>query len=213
MFGITTLRRTQISKRQHGGAIVLIVGPSGAGKDSVIAFARSELADDPSVVFARRLITRRDDGIEEHEPCSDEDFAAAEAAGDLALSWRAHGIAYGIRKSIACEIANGRIVVANVSRRVIPAGLALAPCSLVVQLTASPKVLAYRLAQRGRDSEDDIAARLARDVPLPELGRRLLTIDNDGPIERAGAAFLEALLTLARTLQKRHARNDPESRA
>ena len=114
------------------GAIVLVVGPSGAGKDSVIAFAQQPLGRDPRFVFARRLITRAVDGTEDHEECSQDGFEAVEAAGCLALSWRAHGTAYGIRHSALRDIDCGRIVVANVSRRVVLQGVRLAPRGLVV---------------------------------------------------------------------------------
>jgi ribose 1,5-bisphosphokinase len=194
---------------RHQGAIVLVAGPSGAGKDTVIAFARARLADNPRFAFARRLITRKVDGIEQHEACSDATFLAAEAAGDLALSWRAHGIAYGIRRSTVDEVERGRIVVANV----VPAGLALTPRALVVYLTASPSVLARRLEQRGRETAADITARLAREAPLLDVTASVVTINNDGPIEQAGGAFLRAILKLGETSQKRHAGDDAEPRA
>ncbi len=178
------------------GAIVLVVGPSGAGKDSVIDFARRMLESNARFVFARRLITRAVDGTEDHEACSHQAFAAAEAAGSLALSWRAHGTAYGIRNSTVREIDSGHIVVANVSRRVIAAGVRLAPRALVAHVTASPDVLARRLQSRARETAADIAGRLAREAPRLDIGAPMLVIDNDGPIEKAGAVFLAALIEL-----------------
>jgi ribose 1,5-bisphosphokinase len=118
-------------------------------------------------------------------------------AGELALSWRAHGTAYGIPRSIVCEIDHGRIVIANVSRRVIADGLRLAPRSLIAHVTASPEVLAQRLHGRGRETASDIAARLNREAPQLDYGEKLVTINNDGPIEQAGSTFLKALLALA----------------
>ena len=181
----------------RNGAIVLVVGPSGAGKDSVIDFARQPLERVPRFVFARRLITRAVDGTEDHEPCSQAAFEAAEAAGSLALSWRAHGTAYGIRNLTVREIDSGRIVVANVSRRVIAAGVRLADRALVVRVTASPEVLACRLQSRGRETAADVAARLARKAPPFDSAAPMLVINNDGPIEQAGTALLEALIKLA----------------
>lgn len=204
---------TDIKNTRNPGAIVLVAGPSGAGKDTIIAYARTLLAHDPQFVFARRLITRQaTDDIEAFERCSEENFKAAEAAGCLALSWCAHGTAYGVRNTELRGVDIGRIVVVNVSRRVIPSGVALAQCAMVVHLTASPDVLARRLKQRGRDSEADVASRLARDVPLPEFEAPLVTIINDGSIAQAGNAFIKALLALADTLQKRQAGNDAEPR-
>lgn len=202
-------------QREHGddrrkGAIVLVVGPSGAGKDSVIAFARRALDGDPRFVFARRLITRAVDGTEDHEACTDADFENLEAADALALSWRAHGTAYGIRNTVRHEIDAGRVVVANVSRRVVPAGILLAPRALVAHVTASPAVLADRLRQRGRETADEIAGRLAREAPLPQVAGRILTLNNDGPIEIAGSALLHALRELAAASPERRACDDAE---
>lgn len=176
------------------GAIVLVVGPSGAGKDSVISHARKCLAGSGRYVFARRLITRPVDGSEDHEACTPAEFEAAEGAGELALSWRAHGTAYGIRGSVRHQLADGQIVVANISRRVIRAGLLLATRALVVHVTASPAVLAQRLQLRGREAPATIEERLSRAVQLPSFDSGLLlTLDNDGPIDKAGSLLVQAL--------------------
>ena len=183
---------------RHQGAIVLVAGPSGAGKDTVLSYASTRLASDARFVFARRLITRvAASDAEDYEACSQDTFDAVSAAGGLALCWRAHGSSYGIRRSIVNEIGHGRIVIANVSRRIIADGLRLAPRSLIVHVMASPEVLARRLHGRGRETASDIAARLYREAPQLDYGERLLTINNDGPIEQAGSSLLKALLALA----------------
>jgi ribose 1,5-bisphosphokinase len=40
------------------GALVYVMGPSGAGKDSVLGRARAMLSTDLPIVFAHRYITR-----------------------------------------------------------------------------------------------------------------------------------------------------------
>ncbi|MEX2643187.1 MAG: phosphonate metabolism protein/1,5-bisphosphokinase (PRPP-forming) PhnN [Acetobacterales bacterium] len=177
------------------GTLFLVVGPSGAGKDSLIAGARARLADDPSVRFVRRAITRAADaGGEDHEAATPEEFARQRAAGAYALSWEAHGLGYGIPGNVGADLAAGRNVVANVSRGVIDDARERFDPLRVVAVTAPAAVLARRLAERGRETERDIAARLARaGYAMPE-GEDVEVIENAGALEDAVARFT-ALLT------------------
>jgi phosphonate metabolism protein PhnN/1,5-bisphosphokinase (PRPP-forming) len=175
------------------GTLVLVVGPSGAGKDTLMEAARVALADDPQVLFARRLITRRGGLGEDHDSCDLASFEAAERAGALALSWRAHGLAYGIPAGVLAELAAGRTVVANVSRAVIPQAEKIAGNVLVLEVTASAPVLAARLAGRGRESAGDIEARLAREAPVVVTTARHVVVRNETSVEAATRAFVAAL--------------------
>ncbi|HET8996896.1 MAG TPA: phosphonate metabolism protein/1,5-bisphosphokinase (PRPP-forming) PhnN [Acetobacteraceae bacterium] len=168
--------------------LVLVVGPSGAGKDTLLDAARRTLAGDPRVRFVRRVITRpADAGGEDHEAVSDAAFAAR----DFALQWQAHGLRYGIPVEIAEDLAQGRTVVANVSRTVIAEAARRFPVQ-VIEVTAPPEVLAARLATRGREPAADAAARMARNVPLPE-GVPLIRVLNDGSIAQGAERFVATL--------------------
>jgi phosphonate metabolism protein PhnN/1,5-bisphosphokinase (PRPP-forming) len=171
--------------------LVLVVGPSGAGKDTLLDAARVALADDPRFRFVRRVITRpAEAGGEAHEPVTEAEFATRA----FALSWQAHGLRYGIPADIETDLAAGRVVVANVSRGVIAEAARRFPVR-VIEVTASADILAARLASRGRETAADVAARLARSVPIPD---RIIveTVMNDAAIETGAARFLAAL-TLA----------------
>jgi len=168
--------------------LVLVVGPSGAGKDTLLDAARTALADDPRFRFVRRVITRpADAGGEVHEAVTEAAFAAR----TFALAWQAHGLRYGIPADITADIAAGCVVVANVSRGVIAEAAARFPVR-VIEITAPPDVLAARLATRGRESAADTAARLARNVALPD-GFPVETVMNDATVETGAARFLAAL--------------------
>lgn len=174
------------------GVLVLVVGPSGAGKDSLLAGAHALLQDDPHFRFVRRVITRpADAGGEEHEATDRAAFAARRAAGGFALHWHAHGLDYGIPSDIAADIAAGRTVVANVSRTVINEARARFPTRVVV-ITAPRGVLAQRLAARGRETAADIAERLSRAAPEP-TGPDVETVLNDTTLEAGIARFVAAL--------------------
>ncbi|MBN9559751.1 MAG: phosphonate metabolism protein/1,5-bisphosphokinase (PRPP-forming) PhnN [Alphaproteobacteria bacterium] len=172
--------------------LVLIVGPSGAGKDTLLDAVRAALADDPRFVFARRCITRpADAGGEAHEALSEATFEARRAAGEFALWWRAHGLFYGIPADIERDLAAGHVVIASVSRSVI-AQAASRYAVRVVEITAPKAVLAGRLAQRGREDASGISQRLSRQVELPE-GVEAVRVMNDGSIEQGTARLLDAI--------------------
>jgi ribose 1,5-bisphosphokinase len=176
------------------GLLVLVVGPSGSGKDTVLAGAAAILAKDPRFRFARRVITRPA-AQEDSETTDVPTFLARRNQGCFALNWEAHGLHYGIPADIAGDIAAGRVVVANVSRSVLADAAARFP-SAVIEVTAPPSLRADRLARRGRETAADIAERLARDVPRP-AGLHALTVINDGSIDAGVATFADCLRRLA----------------
>ena len=174
--------------------LVLVVGPSGAGKDTLLDGARAALGGDPLFVFPRRDITRpAEAGGEDHDPIDEAQFAVREAAGGYALTWRAHGLAYGIPADIADDLALDRTVVVNVSRAVLDAARARFGALRVLVVTASPEILARRLSQRGRESAADIAQRLARAEAIPVTGDDVVVVQNDGTPQEGVARFLAAL--------------------
>jgi phosphonate metabolism protein PhnN/1,5-bisphosphokinase (PRPP-forming) len=168
--------------------LVLVVGPSGAGKDTVLGLARHALAGDPRFRFVRRVITRpADAGGEDHEAVSEAEFGERR----FALSWGAHGLRYGIPLDVVDDLARGIVVVANVSRGVIAEAAAAFPVR-VIEVTAPTEILARRLAVRGRETADDVARRLTRDVTIP--GDVVVdTVVNDGTPEDAADRFVTAL--------------------
>jgi len=172
--------------------LVVVVGPSGAGKDTLMARARAALAGDAAFRFVRREITRPTDaGGEDHVAVSIAEFSARRAGGAYALAWEAHGLGYGIPADVGVDIAAGRVVVANISRAVIAEAAVLFP-TLVLEITAPAEVLAARLAARGRETSADIAARLARAVALPD-GVHVARVMNDATPEEGAARVLAVL--------------------
>jgi ribose 1,5-bisphosphokinase len=146
------------------GRLILVVGPSGAGKDTLIGLAKVACADDPDVVFPRRVVTREASTSEDNEQLSPDAFRQALAHGEFAVHWEAHDHSYALRRAIEDDLRTGRTVVANVSRMVVEAMRHAYARVVVVSITAPPDVLAERLSARARGSDGQIEHRLRRAV-------------------------------------------------
>ena len=180
-----------------GGTLVLVVGPSGAGKDTLIDAARAHFTGDARVAFCRRFITRRDQTSESHVPVSVDEFWRMAEAKEFFLAWEAHGLSYGIGADALAALREGRTVVANVSRRVIGEARARWPRTRVIQVTAHTDVLRERLASRGRETADGIGTRLKRAEKIPlEAAAWLTEVDNSGDLAEVVARF-NALIAAA----------------
>jgi thymidine phosphorylase/ribose 1,5-bisphosphokinase len=180
------------------GSLVLVVGPSGVGKDTLISGARQALDNDKRFVFVRRLVTRAAQAEgEDHDSVGPQTFRQMEAAGRFALSWDAHNLRYALPLSLDTDLALGKIVVANVSRHVVAQAMEKYPACAVVLITAEISCRAERLVRRGRESGDQITARLAREsAPVPP-GVSPIIIDNSGPLAIGVTAFVMALRMIA----------------
>lgn len=178
------------------GTLFYVVGPSGAGKDSLMGYARARSQDlGRSVVFfAHRYITRpAEAGGENHVAVSRAEFARMRELGLFALDWESHGHAYGIGREIELWLARGASVVMNGSRGHLPEAARSFPDLCVVSIEVSPHVLRSRLEARGRESARDIDARLARAGEYAVIHPRLARIRNDGELAEAGDRLLRVL--------------------
>lgn len=173
------------------GRLIAVVGPSGVGKDSIMA---AVVAADPTFKLVRRVITRAPGlGGEEYDAISVEAFKDAAKRGEFAVHWGAHGLFYGIPRTVLDDIKAGTACFANLSRSALSDAAAMFKSMTVLHLTASPEILASRLAARGRESDEEIAKRLAQaDKPLPD-GLDIITINNDGALVDTVQAVLAAL--------------------
>ena len=173
------------------GRLFFVVGPSGAGKDTLLSGA---VAADPRLYWVRRVITRPESaGGEPFEGVTQAEFDTRQARGDFALHWQAHGLHYGVPHTELGALAAGGCVLVNGSRGALMQAQAAFPGLLVIHITAPLTVLAERLAARGRESRAEVEARLARsDLGLPD-GVAAITISNDASPAEGVARLLQAL--------------------
>ena len=175
------------------GTLVVVVGPSGAGKDSVIGYARERLAERSDILFVRRVVTREATAdAEDHDSLSEADFAAAEREGRFAVSWQANGLSYALPRSVTEHVGLGGTAIANGSRGAIVDIRAAFANVIVVGLTARPEIIAARLSARGRETAEEIGRRVERGLKLGAYGQDI-TIDNSTELRTAGDALISII--------------------
>jgi phosphonate metabolism protein PhnN/1,5-bisphosphokinase (PRPP-forming) len=132
---------------QSAGQLVYVVGPSGAGKDSILSWLEAHGAGALRMVRARRTITRPNvPGAEAHEAVTAEQFEQLVSSGVLAMHWVANGCSYGVRASELAALASGAVVCVNGSRAYLPQAQTLFPGMAVLAISAPETRVAPALA-------------------------------------------------------------------
>lgn len=178
--------------------LIVVVGPSGAGKDSLLTWLRASLIAKQTMHWARRTITRpAQPGGEDHESLDKAEFAQIEQAGGFALHWSANGLDYGVRHAELLPLVQGKWVMLNGSRAHLSDHAQLFPGMTVLHITADMDVLRQRLQSRGRESHDAIEARLHRSVELViPASCRLIEVRNNKTLDHAGVQIVSSLQLL-----------------
>ena len=175
------------------GRLFFFVGPSGAGKDSLLRWVQQRLPD-RDMVFARRIVTKPAQSGDMHEAVDTAIFWNLAAAGQFAMQWQVDGVSYGVRRSIEADLQAGFDVLVNGSREYVPQLQQLYPQAQVVWIEADVALLEERLAARGRESGAALLRRISRASQFPPLEtQQVIRIDNSGEIETAGQRLLELL--------------------
>lgn len=195
------------------GWFVAIVGPSGAGKDTIMNAVHEVLKNNPEFLFVRRIITRKaginsfndhdetsqNIGNEDNIGVSLEKFFELSQKASFSLQWFAHGIHYALPIGIVDEVHKGKIVIANVSRAELEHAKELFGKVYVIEINAPIEILKERLLGRKREKITDIEERLKRaNIPihLPE-GAKYCYIDNSGNVKSAVDKMLSVLQSLS----------------
>ncbi|CAD0184738.1 Ribose 1,5-bisphosphate phosphokinase PhnN [Ruegeria sp. THAF57] len=172
--------------------VIAVVGPSGVGKDSVM---EALVVRAPGILRVRRVITRpKGKEGEDFDRVAEDAFQHMVADDAFILHWSAHGLNYGVPRSIETFRQTVDAVLVNLSRAVLLRAQEVFGDLIVISLTADPEVLAQRLASRGRETTAEQERRLARaETNLPEGLVKVFEVDNSGPLDQTIDTILNRL--------------------
>lgn len=180
--------------------ILLVVGASGVGKDTLLSQAKKKLLGQPGFYFIRRYVTRLPDDYEDNFFVDLPAFDLLKASGFFVAQWQAHGNFYGIpRSEIPLGIDSSSTVIMSVSRKVVPEIEQRFSRVITVNITVHPEIRRQRLLSRGREDVCTIEKRLARNVTLE--ARCLVNFENSAPLEVASKRFIKMLRKMAEAPQ------------
>ena len=146
------------------GTLYIVAAPSGAGKSSIV---NAVLARDPNICLSISFTSRKPRPGERHAEhyhfVSREEFEGMVAAGDFFEHALVHGDWKGsARQSVEPQLASGKDVLLEIDwqgarqvREKVPDAVS------VFILPPSRQALEQRMRNRGQDSEEVIAQRLA----------------------------------------------------
>jgi ribose 1,5-bisphosphokinase len=114
------------------------------------------------------------------------------------MAWEAHGLSYGVGAEIGLWRRSGLTVVVSGSRAHFLAELTTAVDVVPVMISADPDEIAKRIAARGRERSEAITERIRRGQDFAVAHPGLVTIDNSGPLERAGLRLADLIIAASR---------------
>lgn len=173
--------------------LIYVMGGSGSGKDTLLRHVRAMSTPGDRLLVAHRYITRPSGADEASVALTEEEYARREDLGCFALSWRSHGLSYGIGVEIDAWMAAGVTVLVNGSRAYLPQACARYPGLCAVEIIVNARTLKQRLTARARESGQAIEDRLARAVATFDVPAdcAYVTLDNNDAPAQAARKLLE----------------------
>ena len=172
--------------------LILLVGPSGSGKDTLLRAARKRFNGSHDLGLVRRYITRPPDGNEDNYYVDNTCFKLLKHSGFFVSDWQAHNNEYGIaHHALANGTAHGKLL-CSISRGAITDFEQHYGDVTVLLVTAPMGLLKKRLTGRDRENDKDIEKRLQR-ATRPVEARKLITFDNSASLEKSQSDFITLL--------------------
>jgi len=170
--------------------IILIVGPSGVGKDTLLRYAKEKLSTKYN--FVERYITRKPDSNESNFYIDEYAFEILKHNSYFISSWNAHENSYGIAKKF---ILNG-VNIVSISRSKIKDFEKNYDSVYTINISISKESLKERLLLRGRENIDEIEKRLSRTYSKIDA-TNLIEFDNSTSLDESKKRFYKLLTNIA----------------
>ena len=183
--------------------VVLVVGPSGSGKDSLLRGARQYFGEGGSLGFVRRYITRPPDESEDNYYIDQTAFSLLKQLNFFISTWQAHGNHYGIpchALASSGSLKGYDLLLLSISRSAIVDFEQRHDTVTTIQIMVKEDVLRERLESRGRENNLEIRQRLER-AQQTVVARDLITFDNSADLDRSRVNFNILLEKLAPAIE------------
>ena len=184
---------------EYSGQLFLIVGNSGSGKDALLneVLTRWPASARP-IQIPQRYVTRPAHKSEPFASVTSEEFAELKQQGKFCLTWHVYGADYGVPAAVLDWLKEGRVVIVNVSREIIPRARQLVKNLKVIFVAVPLEISLQRISARKRESEDDpgFKQRLARAKANQTLAEADIVVDNSVPLDEAAERLLKYMLSV-----------------
>ena len=177
------------------GKLVLVVGNSGSGKDSIIKGVKERYPSDlRKLCLTQRYITRPRSDTEDNISVTPEVFKIMSLQGEFVLEWHIYGLDYGVHIEIDEWLKKGHPVLVNVSRSIVKKARKIYQNIVVVFIDVPFEISLKRVKERARESGVRLEERILRARQNQDIPDADFIVDNSGDLEDAINEFLSYLI-------------------
>jgi len=194
------LWKWELMKKNFPGKLVLVVGNSGSGKDSIISGVVKRFPSNlKEIHLVRRYITRPVSETEDNIAITTEVFKKMSIQEKFALEWHIYDLDYGVPIDIDEWLKRGHLVIVNVSRTIIKKARSIYRNILVVFISVPFNITLKRVKERARESGKLLQDRIQRAKDNKTFPEADIVVDNSGELEIAIDQFLSNLIRVVET--------------
>lgn len=182
------------------GVLVLVVGNSGSGKDSIISEVVKRFPSNlKEIHLTQRYITRPSSKTEDNIAITPKIFKEMSLQKKFALEWHIYDLDYGVPIDIDDWLKKGHPVIVNVSRTIVKKARSIYRNILVVFIKVPFEITFQRIKERARESGKQLQERIQRAKDNQTFPDADFIVDNSGELEIAIDQFLSYLIRVVKT--------------